>query len=91
MRVTAFFISFSPLGKGKEPNIQLREGSTVSDLMDLLADLYGDAFEEVYCKVERSLGARTAVFLNSRNIHYQDYLDTRLSDGDQVAIAYGLA
>ncbi|MFB3766432.1 MAG: ubiquitin-like small modifier protein 1 [Methanotrichaceae archaeon] len=70
---------------GKELNVELKEGSTIKDLLDELISIKERLKPLVF---DDSGGLREYVILmkNRKNIDIPNPLDTELSDGDEVAI-----
>jgi sulfur-carrier protein len=78
------FASFRDI-LGKELNVELKEGSTVKDLLDALISTQNRLKSAVY---DDSGKIREYVILmkNRKNIESLDGLDTELAEGDEVAI-----
>ena len=57
--------------------------SALEQLVDMFARLKAEIFEDYG---RRELKARVKIMVNGRNIDYLDGLETRLSEGDRVAV-----
>jgi len=69
----------------KERVVEVRDGSTVRDLLDMFPELKDMVL------VEGKLHEDYRIFLNGRYIGFLDGLDSKLSDGDVVAIFPAMA
>jgi len=70
----------------KTEEVELPEGSKVSDLLKRLTDLYGDAFRRHIYDGECQLKLFLSYMLNGVNIHSLQGFDTELNDGDVLAM-----
>ncbi len=70
----------------KTEEVELPEGSKVSDLLKRLTDLYGDAFRRHIYDGEGRLKLFLSYMLNGVNIHSLRGFDTELKDGDVLAM-----
>jgi len=69
----------------REEKISLPDGSTVEDVLLILAEKYGENFER-YAHSGREGGLQLLFLINGRNVAYLDGLKTRLDDGVTLAI-----
>ena len=78
VKVKAFFTLREKLG-WKEKTVELPEGSTVRDLIEV--------FPVIKQEIERykSKGYNMIIMVNGRHIEFLNGLDTVLKDGDEIA------
>jgi MoaD family protein len=65
--------------------LELRNGSTVRAVLQLLRDQFNTAFRELVGEGEEAL-RRVTVFLNGENILIKEGLETPVKDGDELYI-----
>lgn len=81
-----FFTSLREITGKKVDEIQLQNGITVEELLTLLSEKYGKKFREyVYSKKGKVQGFLSFI-LNGKNINVLQGFDTKLKEGDTVAI-----
>ncbi len=66
--------------------LELPEGSSVHDLLSVVAARYGDELREYLFTDEEGIHPHVVVILNGRGVGVVEGLDTTLNDGDRVAI-----
>ena len=66
--------------------LELPDGSSVRDLLIIVAARYGDELSEYLFTDEGGLHSHVVVILNGRGAGVLEGLDTTLNDGDRVAI-----
>ena len=66
--------------------LELKERSSVHDLLINVAARYGDELREYMFTEDNMLHSHVVVILNGRGVGVLDGLDTALNDGDRVAI-----
>lgn len=66
--------------------LELPEGSSVHDMLSIVAARYGDELREYLFPDEGGLHPHVVVILNGRGVGVLEGLDTTLNDGDRVAI-----
>jgi molybdopterin synthase sulfur carrier subunit len=66
--------------------LELPEGSSVHDMLSIVAARYGDELREYLFTDEDGLHPHVVVILNGRGVGVLEGLDTTLNDGDRVAI-----
>ena len=91
MKVTVEYLGYikQTLGITQAENIELKPGSTAHDLLVLLADKHGEQFRKaVYDPSEAAGGMKPYHILavNGLMINLLSGLDTKLKDGDRVAV-----
>jgi molybdopterin synthase sulfur carrier subunit len=69
----------------RETDIDVADGTTVSQLLQSLCDRYGKLRSELF-ESSDVLKPYINILKNGRNISFLKDLDTRLDDGDQIAI-----
>lgn len=80
------------MGGGGGHEIAVPEGTTVRELLDILADKYGDDFRNIiYQNEKKELRQGLSALLNDRELAAAGGLDTRLQDGDHLSIIPVLA
>ncbi len=75
---------------GRELVITLRDGETVRGLLQILGQRYAGFLPKIL-ESDGHLRPYVAILENGRNIKYLDGLDTRLAEGDAIAIFPPLA
>ncbi|HDQ06847.1 MAG TPA: MoaD/ThiS family protein [Candidatus Bathyarchaeota archaeon] len=71
----------------KEEQYELEEGASLSDLLNKLADVHGEAFrKEVYEPGLEDVKMGFSVTVNGVFIGQLDRMDTKLADGDNVIL-----
>lgn len=84
IRIKAILNLAAVLG-GYEQLISLPEGSLVSDLLVVLEEKYGRAFNELLHKNGNKTEAfKVQLLVNGRNISNLDGLETEFNDGDEL-------
>ena len=78
VKVKAFFTLREKLG-WKEKTVELPEGSTVKDLIELFPIIKHEI------KRYKAKGYNMIIMVNGRHIEFLNGLDTMLRDGDEVA------
>lgn len=67
--------------------VSLKQGSKVSDLLDLLEHKHGDPFRDrLYSNVKTELRPEMQLLLNGKMIVFLDGLNTEVNDGDELFI-----
>ena len=66
--------------------LELPAGSSVHDLLSIVAARYGEELREYLFTDEEGLHPHVVVILNGRGVGVLEGLDTALNDGDRVAI-----
>lgn len=69
----------------RETDVDVADGTTVSQLLQMLCDRYGKLRSELFDS-PGVLKPYINILKNGRNISFLKDLDTRLDDGDQIAI-----
>jgi MoaD family protein len=69
----------------KERRVRLQNGATVRNLLDALCDS-PERTEKIFDNERKNLRPYVAVTKNGRFIIHLEWLDTKLSDGDNVEI-----
>jgi len=67
---------------GREKEIFLPEGSSISDLLSELEKKYGEPITKFLYRTNRSLAQ--VVLLNGENITFLEGTKTKLKDGDEI-------
>lgn len=84
VKVSAVLEIASLLG-GRKQTLEIPEGSCVKDLLDVLVSRYGRPLaERLYRPGGEELRKDIYLFLNGRNIYFQNGLATALKDGDEL-------
>lgn len=72
---------------GRKVELEVREGMAVGDLLNQLIEKYGDAFKrQIFNPETGELRSYVKVLLNGRDIDFLKGLETRLNDGDVLAL-----
>ena len=81
-----FFTSLREITGKKTDEIQLQDTITVKELLTLLSEKYGKNFREyIYTKNGKVQGF-LSFLVNGKNINVLEGFDTKLEQGDTVAI-----
>jgi molybdopterin synthase sulfur carrier subunit len=72
---------------GSEVKLEIHEDTTVGDLLNELIKKYGDAFKrQIFNPETGKLQSYVRILLNGRDIDFLNGLETRLNDGDVIAL-----
>jgi molybdopterin converting factor small subunit len=74
----------------REEDVQVLHGTTVGELLRLLADRHGLPFQESVFKQNGALRATAQVCVDDRDINELKGFDTRLSSDEKVMILVGV-
>ena len=88
MRVKVQYLGLirSKLGK-KEDEVKLREGASLSELLDKLAEIYGESLKDLFdVKAENVLDPTFIVTVNGVLADQLQGMNTRLREGDSVVL-----
>jgi len=89
LRVTVEYLGYikQTLGITHAEGIELKPEASVRDLLTLLAEKHGEPFmKAIYDPKDTTLKPYHIIAVNGLMINLLDSLDTRLKDGDQVAV-----
>ncbi len=89
MRVTVEYLGYikQTLGITQAENLELKPEPSVRDLLTLLAEKHGEPFTKaVYDPKDSTLKPYHIIAVNGLMINLLNSLDTRLKDGDKVAV-----
>jgi MoaD family protein len=67
-------------------NLDLPVKSSVRDLLAVLAGIYGEDFDAYVLGDDNDLNEHVTVLVNGRGVQILDDMETKLRDGDRVAI-----
>jgi len=81
-----FFSNVRALTGEPGSTMELPEGSSVHDMLIVVAARYGDELKEYLFTNDERLHPHVVVILNGRGVGVLEGLDTALNDGDRVAI-----
>lgn len=82
----SYFSNVRALTGESGSTLEVPEGSSVHDLLIIVAARYGDELREYLFTDEGGLHSHVVVILNGKGVGVLDGLDTALDDGDRVAI-----
>jgi MoaD family protein len=72
---------------GSEVELEIHEDMTVGDLLDELIKKYGDTFKrQIFNPETGKLQSYVRILLNGRDIDFLNGLETKLSNGDVLAL-----
>lgn len=75
------------LNTGREEEVELREGSSVQDLLLALAEKFGTPFKKaIYEQSGADVKANFMVTVNGYLLNQLKGVDTKLKEGDRVAL-----
>ncbi len=89
MRIIVEFLGYikQTLGVAQAESIELKPEASTRDLLVLLSEKYGEPFKKaVYDPKETALKPYHIIAVNGLMINLLDGLDTKLKDGDHVAV-----
>ncbi len=81
-----FFTSLREITGKKMDKLQLERIITVEELLTLLSDKYGKSFREYIYNKKGEVQAFLSILVNGKNINILQEFDTKLQEGDTVAI-----
>jgi molybdopterin synthase sulfur carrier subunit len=81
-----FFTSLREITGKKVDTLELQTSSTVDDLVTLLSRIYGKQFREYIYNKKGEVQEFLSFLVNGKNINNMQGFDTKLKDGDIVAI-----
>ena len=81
-----FFTSLREITGKKADEIQLQSVITIEELLTLLSDKYGKKFTEYINNKEGKVQDFLSFLVNGRNINVLQGFDTKLKEGDIIAI-----
>jgi molybdopterin synthase sulfur carrier subunit len=81
-----FFTSLREITGKKMDEIQLQSAITVKELLTLLSEKYGEKFREYVYNKERKVQDYLSFLVNGININVLQGFDTKLKEGDIIAI-----
>jgi molybdopterin synthase sulfur carrier subunit len=73
-------------GKGEEKLAFRTKSVTVHDVLETLAKRYGKEFREYLYDDKNRVRTHLQLLVNGKSVSLMEELETRLRDGDQVAI-----
>lgn len=82
----SYFSNVRALTGESGSTLEVPEGSSVHDLLIIVAARYGDELREYLFTDDEGLNSHVVVILNGRGVGVLDGLDSALNDGDRVAI-----
>ena len=80
-----FFASFKQITKKRELEIEIKEDSTIFQLLEKLFDQFGPLREQIFDE-NNMLNEWIQILKNGRSIKFLDGLETKLTDGDVIAL-----
>jgi len=81
-----FFTSLREITGKKVEEIQLQSTITVEELLTLLSEKYGKKFREYIYNKKGEVQGFLSFLVNGKNINILQGFDTKLQEGDTVAI-----
>lgn len=81
-----FFTSLREITGNKTKEIQLQDTNTVEELLTLLSEKYGKNFREYIYSKNGKVQGFFSFLVNGKNINVLEGLDTKLKQGDTIAI-----
>jgi molybdopterin synthase sulfur carrier subunit len=75
------------IGSDREEEIEIREGASISDLLMVLSEKYGEPFKKaVYEKSGADVKSNYIITVNGYLLNQLDGVETKLKNGDGVII-----
>ncbi len=81
-----FFTSLREITCKKVDKLQLQDNITVDELITLLSNKYGKKFNEYIYNKKEEIQDFLSFLINGKNINIMQGFDTKLQEGDIVAI-----
>ena len=81
-----FFTSLREITGKKVDEVQLQSVITVEELLILLSEKYGKKFREYIYNTKGKVADFLSILVNGKNINVLQGFDTKLKQGDTVAI-----
>jgi MoaD family protein len=92
MEITVhYFTVLRELTEKRQEKIKMRKGSTVEDMLALLAGSYGERFKRYVSPPREKKGLQLVLLLNNQDITQLNRLKTTLHDGDTVSLILPIA
>lgn len=91
VKVITIFGMIASLGGKKKQMIQIREGSNMMDLMEVLIERHGSLIKDRVFHLDKTIKKDITILLNGRNILALQGFETKLTDGDEVLLFPPLA
>jgi len=92
MEITVhYFTVLRELTKKRQEKVKLREGSTVRDMLVVLAESYGARFKRHVSPQKGKKGLQLVLLLKNQDITQLDGFKTILHDGDAVSLILPIA
>lgn len=86
VKVVYYGFIFKMLLRNQEEESEIKNGTTVKELLQSLADGHGDEFRSFIFRPDGQLKPGTLLEVNRRNIIEMDGLDTKLKENDELAV-----
>lgn len=86
VHVKTIFALIDAFGGHKSQTIEADGVVSVSAVIKILSEMYGEPFRTEILDEHDTLNGDIIVFINGRNIHVLEGLDTVLSDGDELLL-----
>jgi molybdopterin synthase sulfur carrier subunit len=88
MRVSVrMFTTLRELAGKSEETLELNAGVvTIKDVLEELVKLHGKAFKDYLYDKEEKVQEHLQLLVNGKRVNFLEELETRLKEGDQVAI-----
>lgn len=80
-----YFAIFRELTNKREEELEVKEGSTVKDLLEVLAEKYGKKFRDIVFN-EGAVSDRLLMLLDGVNIYSLNNLETKLNENSVFVI-----
>lgn len=79
------FASFKEITKKREIEIEIEEGSTILQLLEKLFEQFGPLREQIFDE-NNMLNEWIQILKNGRSIKFLDGIETKLTNGDVIAV-----
>jgi MoaD family protein len=81
-----FFTSLREITGKKTEQIQLQHATTVNELIIMLSNKHGKKFTQYIYTKQNTIQPFLSFLVNGKNVNNMQGLDTKLQDGDTIAI-----
>lgn len=75
------------IGSGREEEVEIKEGSTLTDLLKMLSEKYGEPFNKaVYERGSINIKSNIFVTINAFSLNQLNGVETKLKHNDRITL-----